>query len=585
MGRRLIRLVALTPLAFALIAGQAIRAETNIMLVFGNQEYAMWDRLATPVNDADEVKKLLTTFRFDPLPGSPEAFRNKGEFTDAIAALQSFSKSQRIDDLVVYYAGHGVDMAPGGPALPRAYLVPTGAAKPPVTTELVDIENDLIGALASVDARHIFVILDACGSGLAVRGLAHAAEKKKRDFTKPGRILITSATDGRAAYDVEGGVSPFTNTLVAGLRDKKCDLNSEGLCTSADIAAYLQIEMVNKTGGLQIPSFGRFPGDEDGEIAFPLDTEDAKDWLAADKGDPQVLRKFLDMHRSGPYGGKAQSTLFALESDLLRKSKLEAANLADFPDASSLDLPGGVRIHNLSDDLYYVWIPLSGAKAGATQGGFWMGETEVTVGAFRRFRGNGVHSITMPSPAFNRGWKDDSQPIVNVSWQEAKDYCVHAGGTLPTGAQWEYAARGDSNLNPAEPWTGAASKYEKTALRPDQPRANVADAWQNKRAPFPQLARVPSFRPSPLPAGSLGAWDFGLYDMIGNVAEWTLDEVGDKRDVRGGSFAHTWSEANLLHPWHAEQIGDNRIGFRCVIHPRSIALPASAASPGKAGAN
>jgi formylglycine-generating enzyme required for sulfatase activity len=114
--------------------------------------------------------------------------------------------------------------------------------------------------------------------------------------------------------------------------------------------------------------------------------------------------------------------------------------------------PGEVR-ENPKNGLKYVWIApgtfMMGCSPGGTDcsadekpshrvtisKGFWIGQTEVTVGAYKRFAV--ATGRKMPgAPGFNKSWANDTMPIVNMSWNDAYDYCKWAGGRLPTEAEW-----------------------------------------------------------------------------------------------------------------------------------------------------
>ena len=120
--------------------------------------------------------------------------------------------------------------------------------------------------------------------------------------------------------------------------------------------------------------------------------------------------------------------------------------------------PGTVRV-NPKDGLKYVWISPGSFQMGCSPGdnecadnekpphevtltkGFWVGQTEVTVGAYKRFVA-GAGQQMPPAPAFNGNWENDLMPMVTVTWEDAFEYCAWAGGRLLTEAEWEYAARG-----------------------------------------------------------------------------------------------------------------------------------------------
>ncbi|MDD5630381.1 MAG: SUMF1/EgtB/PvdO family nonheme iron enzyme, partial [Elusimicrobia bacterium] len=68
---------------------------------------------------------------------------------------------------------------------------------------------------------------------------------------------------------------------------------------------------------------------------------------------------------------------------------------------------------------------------------FLMDRHPVTAGQFASF----CRAAGRPAPE-QPAWGADDHPAVNVSWQDARDYCAWAGKRLPTEAEWERAARG-----------------------------------------------------------------------------------------------------------------------------------------------
>lgn len=72
--------------------------------------------------------------------------------------------------------------------------------------------------------------------------------------------------------------------------------------------------------------------------------------------------------------------------------------------------------------------------------GFWMGQTEITVGAYKQFVAAAMGSMP-PDSDWNPGWQDNRRPIVNLTWDEAAAFRSAAGGRLPSEEEWEYAAR------------------------------------------------------------------------------------------------------------------------------------------------
>ena len=103
----------------------------------------------------------------------------------------------------------------------------------------------------------------------------------------------------------------------------------------------------------------------------------------------------------------------------------------------------------------------------------------------------------------------DRHPVVQVAYEDAEAYAAWAGKALPTEAEWEYAARGGLE--------GAVFAWGDEPFPDGRPMANT---WQGE---FPwQNLKLDGFEGTS-PVGRFPPNGYGLYDMAGNVWEWTAD--------------------------------------------------------------
>ncbi|MFT5356337.1 MAG: sulfatase modifying factor 1 [Polyangiales bacterium] len=167
--------------------------------------------------------------------------------------------------------------------------------------------------------------------------------------------------------------------------------------------------------------------------------------------------------------------------------------------------------------------------------------------------GNGDERFSQPA-----------MPVTGVTWDDARNFCRWAGGELPTESQWERAARGSGGRR--FPW---------------------GSLFNDRLANHGSGARLIDGFEFVAPVGSYveGRSPDGLYDMAGNVWEWTLDAFDPEREawagevpvdprgadssghriIRGGSWR---SQAVDLRTTTRIPVGEQRhspdLGFRCV---------------------
>jgi formylglycine-generating enzyme required for sulfatase activity len=272
--------------------------------------------------------------------------------------------------------------------------------------------------------------------------------------------------------------------------------------------------------------------------------------------------------RPGPASSVPFLLLLGSPNDtLLRARALSALGTYTLRGKSGKEAPprSGTIEENSIDGLKYVWIPPGKFQMGCSPGdlecdadekplheitirkGFWMGQTEVTVRAYKSFASETRRDMPKP-PTFNFNWAKEALPMVTVSWDDAKSYCHWAGGRLPTEAEWEYAARAGNT----DPRYAALDEVGWYADNSGEQTLDSERLWENDRPGYYKTLLANRDRPHRVARKRANA--FGLYDTLGNVWEWVNDwfdvyyykqspatdpagpPTGSMRALRGGSW-------------------------------------------------
>lgn len=202
----------------------------------------------------------------------------------------------------------------------------------------------------------------------------------------------------------------------------------------------------------------------------------------------------------------------------------------------------------------------------AVVGEFWIAETEVTNAQYAEF----VKDANYAAPS---DWKKgempkgrENFPVANVSWNDAAEFCkwkekkIGLPVRLPTEAEWEFAARGREGYK--FPW-GNNWNADGVTTKEKGGKVSAVKSFPLNRSPF------------------------GIYDMFGNVWEWTNDKVSENeqkadedvkkaaekgeslRIVKGGSAEDEQAELSKIATQIRYQIPESTkisfVGFRYVI--------------------
>ena len=285
------------------------------------------------------------------------------------------------------------------------------------------------------------------------------------------------------------------------------------------------------------------------------------------------------------------------------KTEAEKLQNSGEPIRRTVEVAPGVEID-------FVWIPAGKFAMGSNDAqadcaprfkadvkkGFWMSECEVT---------NEQYCALVPSHdsrIIGQFWKDHTtagywanlpqQPVIRVSCNQAQEYCEQLGEqnglqmSLPTETQWEWACRagtdtefwyGDSNSDFGKSENMADAQLSNMAVTGIDPKPMPQGSHLRKYWDYiPKISTVDDGEMITTSVGQYQANPWGLKDMHGNVAEWTISDYvsypinskdsADRKVARGGSWtdrpkysaSHT---RKAFLPWQKVY----NVGFRVII--------------------
>ncbi|MES0808654.1 caspase family protein [Roseibium sp. SCPC15] len=237
------------PLGFALTSSQALGATTDdagrrIALVIGNQDYQFVEPLENPLNDTEEISRVLREADFEVTIGTN---LSKKELEKVVRKfLRELNDG---DTALFYYSGHALQVGESN------FILPVDAQ----LSSQYDLEfeslkvSHLLDYMKAASSLQI-VMLDACRDNPFEIGSLFWGEQEyalgktrglRRIPNKLGSFISYATRPGQVAYDGEGPMSPFTTSVVNNALDPTLEIK--------DLMTKVRDEVVRKTGGQQIP--------------------------------------------------------------------------------------------------------------------------------------------------------------------------------------------------------------------------------------------------------------------------------------------------------------------------------------------
>jgi len=507
-----------------LVVQPAKASGARIALVIGNGDYKDAP-LRNPPNDAEDIAATLRGLGFDVI------LRKNANQQLTKAAIREFGQKLRgADSGLFYYAGHGLQVKGIN------YLVPVAVdIQSEADAEDQGVSLDYVmRTMEESGAKFNVSILDACRNNPFARSFRSVSRGLAQTQAASGMLIAYATSPGSVAADGSGRNGIYTKHLLKNLKEGDSDI--------LKVFQRVRTGVVTETGGKQTPwettsLIGDYyfkPGTQVATLV-PTPAQPAVHVQSAEEIEQELWNNIKDSNQKSDFDDYLKQYPQGRFSPLAKqKIKSQSPQPAPVtaqparPSSQTTSISSGV-FHDCPDCPEMVPIP---GKNYA------MGKTHVTRGEFAAFvNATGyqtggscwIYDGSKWEYRSGSGWRnpgfsqDDSHPVVCVNWNDAQAYAQWLSRKTgkqyqrPSEAEWEYACRagaqqkycGSDNLD-------AVGWYDGNSGNTTHPvRQKQSNAW-------------------------------GLYDMSGNVWEWTQDcwegRCG-KRVVRGGSWINSGPES------------------------------------------
>ncbi len=586
-------------------------------LVIGVSTYDVWEHMPDASRDAKDVftflkgKGVEAELLIDP---------DSRHLRDALKNLVQLAGQETDRGIILYYSGRSVTQNLAG-GKKMGWIIPRDCPRliedPDTFTEKAISIKELTSYASQVLSRHMIMFFDSSFSSSDLTAEVPVLETILHESALPVRQFIIAGMEG----DPVPEKNIYKNSLIRGLNGD-ADLVYDGYITGAEIGVFLRDTVLRNSLDRRHPRYGKFKSTEaeQGDFVFHFSksvSEKSRVFVHTEPegADIRVLNirpRFYQGMDLSP--GKYHIEVSAAGYSASRKW-IELYAGVDRTVDIKLTKFSGTYTNSLGMKFVFIkpgsfTMGSSGNEPGAFHDekghrviiskGYYLQTTEVTVGQFRKFvKDTGYKTEGETSGgcwiSSGSGWKKskgsnwehpgswettvvrqtENHPVTCVSWNDATAFIHWTNKNhdvtffLPTEAEWEYAIR-----------AGTTTPFAfGDCLSTDQANyGNVGLQYSDCGSGFMIN------RKSPIQTGTLKPNQWGLFNMHGNVSEWSQDWYGTYPDqpvsdprgpssgadrvLRGGHWLATLTASRSSKRSHFQpDFASDVIGFRLVMKP------------------